>query len=314
MSVHKHPLTANSPSDGDPTNTSNILKSFLEEIQRRFGGFKTNINKKVGYPNDALGLKQDAKQSFVIRQEFVRWMERQIEEEILEPLSPAQVREGKHWLAVYLKNSYVQGWDTTTGRLFQQGVGVDRLDRQEILSRPITKTELESIYLRAYQNLEDITSDMAQQIREITAEGYEKGWNPKKTARKMTGEITDIQNTRAEVLARTATIDAAADGTIANLKRAGVDTVSHVRWSAADDDRTCPFCDRLDGLKLTLEEVQRGTVRWAVQEGWKPQDWNLKPAAHPNCRCTLMPIPGADPPDTSLQERITNTFEGAQLV
>lgn len=292
-------VRANSPSDNDPSNTRNIRQAFLEAVRQAFNAFKTRIRQKVGYPNDALNLKEDAQSDFFIRQEFTNWMEKQIREDILKPINPGEVKQGKHWTAKYLRNSFITGFNTGVGRLFQQGVNADIPDTEALLSRPFTQRELESIYFRAYENLKDITRDTATQIRQEISNGYTKGWNPRKTATRMVDEIEDLQHTRAEVLARTATIDAAADGALASYENAGVETVGHSSWLAADDDRTCPYCNRLDGEVFTISEMRNTLVEF------RGQTYRLKPAAHPRGRCSPAPAIGYSSDDLApLEERL----------
>lgn len=56
----------------------------------------------------------------------------------------------------------------------------------------------------------------------------------------------------------------------ARLKEQGVDNI--IRWLAAEDEKMCPICSKLDHKK-------KG--EWVVNG----VDYNAGPPAHPNCRC-----------------------------
>jgi len=127
-------------------------------------------------------------------------------------------------------------------------------------------------------------------------------------ATELTSELRDLQKSRAETIARSETMNAHSSAAIRQYEEAGATVVSHSRWDAANDARTCPFCDRLDGVEITLDEAKSGVVNWAVEESWTPQPWRLKPPAHPNCRCVLKPVIGGDEPQTPLSERIRDEF------
>ena len=102
---------------------------------------------------------------------------------------------------------------------------------------------------------------------------------------------------RREMIARTETIRASNKGTEALFKQWGV---QWKEWLTALDERTCPWCVRMNGKRLVTGGTwhQKGT-QWNVQvevDGEKKMrtlkfDYeDIKgPPLHPNCRCTLIP-------------------------
>lgn len=75
----------------------------------------------------------------------------------------------------------------------------------------------------------------------------------------------------AEMVARTETSRAMNAGTMAAYQKAGV---AQVMWIAAEDERTCPVCEELDGQ--------------IVQLGHEFDDGVTAPPDHPSCRCTVV--------------------------
>ena len=51
-------------------------------------------------------------------------------------------------------------------------------------------------------------------------------------------------------------------------------------WSAADDERMCPYCGSLDGKEVAMDEEFQG-----ISSSWSTR---LHPPAHPGCRCGVM--------------------------
>jgi SPP1 gp7 family putative phage head morphogenesis protein len=83
-----------------------------------------------------------------------------------------------------------------------------------------------------------------------------------------------------------------------------IDTVK--MWVTAQDELVCKICRPLDGTTASLGEVFDGTVPLVV------------PAAHPNCRCILIPVSGGEVADVSQskqlvmpkQAKVTKHFPG----
>ena len=83
-------------------------------------------------------------------------------------------------------------------------------------------------------------------------------------------EVTPMAQSKAVTIARTETLRAGNDAAKARYEAAGI---QQVQWIAAFDDRVCPICEDLHDQVFDL--------------GDEPEI-----PAHPNCRCTLIPIIG----------------------
>ena len=88
--------------------------------------------------------------------------------------------------------------------------------------------------------------------------------------------------TRAELIARTETIAASADGALASYQQ-GVDAGAldgyGLVWIAELDERCCPACEDLDGEQIAFGDTF--------------SDGEDAPPDHPDCRCAV----GAEPMD-----------------
>lgn len=324
-----HPVTANRVG---PTNAGPIEEAFLQAVRQRFGKLKALLQETIA-ENDALRIQDfnartardlignaDEREAFDfptkqgVTRAFLRWLIQAIRDEILEPLNPAAIENGEHWTAQFVENALTAGVNQSTGILFQQNISIKNIPNEDIPQRPIFAKTLQDLHQRTYGNLKGITDDIAPVVREEVTTGFSQGFGPNKIADRVVKEVETIQRSRAETLARTETIHAHAQGSIRNFERAGVNVVNHAFWDAADDGRTCPFCERLDGVALTLDEVKSGAVRWAINENRQAQIWRLAPPAHPNCRCNLTPAIGADIPTRTLQDRLKDQFDGVTVL
>jgi SPP1 gp7 family putative phage head morphogenesis protein len=290
----------------EPTNTLAIRRDFLREIRRRFRRLRGLVRRTVGYENDALRLKQEAsgvsfnaepKDTFSFATDqgrveaFNRWFNQAVEDEILEPVQrPAS---GEHWTGAYVRSGYEKGWKNAEGRLLQEGVAIGGLT-EAVFDLPVPKRQVQRLYTRAFDNLRGITDDMSSQISKELSRGLVEGKNPREIADRLTEEITKIQRTRAEVLARTEIINSHSEAALDRYQQAGVDTVSHGEWATAGDSRVCPICMALEGRTFKIPEMRGGTFNFDA-EGDDVADslagsYQLKPPAHPNGRCTILPV------------------------
>jgi hypothetical protein len=75
-----------------------------------------------------------------------------------------------------------------------------------------------------------------------------------------------------------------------------------VEFRDAGDTRVCPFCRRLNGVEMTIDEMLGTHVLW------RGQIYRLAPPAHPDGRCTPLPSVGASPPTEPLADRVPGTI------
>ena len=297
-------LRGNAELSGDPTNTTDLREDFLRDVARRFRRLRGLVRQTVGYENDALELRAnaDAQDTFQFTsdegriQQFLKSLQDAIRDELLEPLPQRDVVDGAHWTAAYIDTAYVRGWQTGTGRLLDAGVdGLDRRGVADVLNLPVPRRQLQELYTRTYGNLQTITEEMTQPVRETLTRGLAEGWNPRKMAGELTSEIEDLQRSRAEVLARTETINSHSKATLDRYESAGVDTVRHGEWATADDDDVCPICAAIGGTVRTITEMREGTFQFDAPgdvSDYMAGTYPLRPPAHPNCRCSILPVIG----------------------
>jgi SPP1 gp7 family putative phage head morphogenesis protein len=297
---------------GDPTNTAQIRRSLLKEVRRRFETVRGNIRELVGYDRDAFGLRQDAMlvdaedvEQFATRstkvRKFTQWLREQLRDNVLEPVSRREVKNGEHWTATYIRAAANRGWKNGAGRLQAQGLGVASDGVADVMNVPVARRQLRQLYTRAYEELESITAEAAPQVRDTLTKGLAEGKNPKELARVLTKEVRGIQRHRAETLARSEIIHSHTQETLTRYEQAGETVVGHGEWATSGLKNVCPFCRRLGGESFTIDEMRDTLVEF------RGKVYRLAPPSHPNGVCTVLPNVGADPITTPLRERVPGT-------
>jgi SPP1 gp7 family putative phage head morphogenesis protein len=286
-----------------------LREDFVKEIRRRFRRLRGEIRRWVGYEHDVFGLSEDPPPRDELPNDgpdvyrfatdpakinaFMLWFQMRLSSEVLQQAEAARVRNGEHWTAEHVRSAYGRAWQQARTRLRTSGVDVDEVEQIDVVfDLPVSRRALETLYTRTYENLESVTEDAAEPVRETLARGLDEGWNARKTADELTKEVRTIQHTQAEVLARTESQNAYSEGTLDRYERAGADIVSHGEWSDANDTRVCPICKRLDGREFTIAEMRTGTFSFDPGDDEPDHlggEYPLKPPAHPNGRCVILP-------------------------
>lgn len=222
-------------------------------------------------------------------QAFIDWLNGLINEDLLRLGVMADVGDvNEFWGNVYIFESYKRGVQDIRFDLKQQGV-YDFRDLDAVMHTPVHLNRVAQMFLRNYENLKGITSDMSKEISKFLGESFANGLWPREIAKNMvelieTGKMTDIAikdklgrtistKRRASLLARTECIAAHINGAVEECLRMGYkEGQIYAEYIAGYDGRVCDECARLHMEVFTLEEIR-----------------NMIPM-HPQCRCTFVPI------------------------
>ena len=222
-------------------------------------------------------------------QAFIVWLNGLINEDLLRLGVMADVGDvNEFWGNVYIFESYKRGVQDIRFDLKQQGV-YDFRDLDAVMHTPVHLNRVAQMFLRNYENLKGITSDMSKQLAKALSEGFINGLSPRVIAKNLVeliekGKMSDISikdklgrtistKRRASLLARTECIAAHVNGAVEECLRMGYEKGQiFAEYIAGYDDRVCDDCARLHMEVFTLEEIR-----------------NMIPM-HPQCRCTFVPI------------------------
>jgi SPP1 gp7 family putative phage head morphogenesis protein len=203
----------------------------------------------------------------------------------------------------FIRAAYAQGIRTAHDGLSDLDVAFERPDMDSLLSRPIHRTALQTLYTRTYEELQSVAEDVATEVRDELVEGFREGQNPRDIARSLTDRVDSIGKHRSTLIARSEVMNAHSESTLNRYEevsnQADVDIgVEHGEWADSDDARVCPVCELLDGSVFTLREMREETFSVAGQT------YRLKPPAHVQGRCVILPTIGLDPGNLApFQER-----------
>jgi len=272
----------------DPTRTTTLRKRFAADMRRRFKSVD-KANKKLIVDEDVFGLKTGSslltmqeRQAWRFRtdankvKEYRKWLKQQVDAKIL----TTDAISGQPWTGTYVESAYKKG----AVHAYAETRALDAVDEpatflggkaeflRQAFASPEALSKIELISTRAFTELEGVTAAMDQQLSRILANGLAQGSSPATMAREMSKSIGALSRTRAEVIARTETISAHAEGQLDAFDRLGVEEVGiEAEWMTAGDERVCPLCGELDGVVMPIDDA-RGLI-----------------PRHPNCRCSWSP-------------------------
>lgn len=208
---------------------------------------------------------------------FQAWLEEQLADLIdgasEEELWAKYVEEG--W-----KRGASRAWDDTKGAVQALAADKEKLDfyrgtRDQFLrsafNQAVQEERIKVLAGRTFDDLENVTHDMATRMSRTLTDGLARGDNPRQVAADLDDDL-DIGMNRANTIAQTEIIRAHAEGQLDAFEELDVDELGvAVEWATADDDAVCPECSEMEGVVLDIDEA-RGMI-----------------PRHPNCRCAFIP-------------------------
>lgn len=204
--------------------------------------------------------------------QFESWLRSEIDDGVLEAIHRGDNE--------FIRSAYVKGARDAhrDAQHLDDGAtaGLSTPEPDEVFRGGVHRESVEQLFTRNFEQLEGIAADTADAVREELAEGYASGEGPRKTARRMNNRIDSIGKHRSTVLARTETINAYNEAKLNQFERLGYDEIETLaEASAVGDNRTCEICAGHDGTRASIREFRQGE----------------RPPYHPQCRCTILPIP-----------------------
>lgn len=262
------------------------------ELQRRISRLASKIWKLL-YIEDAFGLKpnnllrneevSNTRWKFLTSEKqveaFGRWIQTQVDEELLDMSKPASERYWDAYIQQGFKKGAGRAFDDTRkpgkyGRDMKKLVhyeGTKDEFMRSAFAQPETVTKLRLLVARNFSELDGLSKRTGNQLQRILADGLVRGEGPAAIARRMRDSLGTTRR-QAETIARTELTRAHAEGQLTAMEELGVEEIGvMVEWSTAGDDRVCPACSSLEGVVLKIQEAK----------GLIPR--------HPNCRCAFIP-------------------------
>lgn len=154
-------------------------------------------------------------------------------------------------------------------------------------------TEFASQYLVEYGGtlISGINETTRQSLMTSLSEGFDDGESIDKLSQRVTDIFAEAGDLRAEMIARTEALRASNAATVEAYRQSEV--VVAKEWLAEMDNRTCPFCEELDGKVILLDDnyFDQGD-RFTVGDQTLDIDFADvgEPPVHVDCRCTTIPV------------------------
>jgi len=139
------------------------------------------------------------------------------------------------------------------------------------------------------------TTELA--VRTAIMEGFVEGLTIREIAKNIEKVFKQAGAVRAAMIARTEMSRAANYGAIVAYQQSGV--VEAKEWLTAKDEKVCPFCNKMDGKVISLEEsfLPVGQALESVDQSTFATSIMMNnyanvdaPPLHVNCRCTILPV------------------------
>jgi len=161
-------------------------------------------------------------------------------------------------------------------KAYEKGVDYGHRDLKKagiIVEIPPDPSDIEFLNGYNFDLIKGLGEDMKKEVRRVIKDGILNGKGVDKIAKDLR-KVLKVRKWRINTIARTETMRASNYGRVRTWEKSGV--VKYKEWLTAYDDRTCAICDSLDGERVPLDQEFSIGV--------------YMPPAHPNCRCTAVPI------------------------
>jgi len=155
----------------------------------------------------------------------------------------------------------------------------------------ITDTAVGFLRVNGAELITSINETTRNQLRETLAQGFEAGEGVPDLRGRVEDVFKEATRNRAEMIARTETIRASNFATVEAYRQSEV--VEAKEWLAEMDDRTCPYCQEMNGKVIDLNESYFEEGDDFTVDG---STLNIElldvdePPLHVNCRCTTIPV------------------------
>ncbi len=174
----------------------------------------------------------------------------------------------------------------------EQGDRAAKLVASDALFDQTTRAVQEYLKTRVLKFSFDMTEETNNLLKTALQEGVKNGESIALLKNRVKDVFSNMESYRAERIARSEVIRASNFAATEAYQQSGV--VDKVQWLTTEDDRTCPYCDPLNGKEIAIGETffQNGDA----VNGTDGTEYHIDyadveyPPLHPSCRCTTVPI------------------------
>lgn len=273
----------------DPTRTTVLRNSFVNESNRRFMNLSKLIMQEIGV-NDILELQSTYITIIEKIERFKEWIKNASNSLILEEIRTAHTTKNypNWWWNKYATEAYNRGKTRARNELRKIGINVPKeFDRISVNVSSFDEETLKKQLYNIFVQLQGVTDSMAVLMSKIVAEGIMNGDGALVTARNLIKAMNGVgtldlvdklgrfipAKRRAQIIARTETIRSYHLAAVNEYRSWGIYGVTVMaEWKTAGDARVCESCLEHENIRYTLDEIEK-----------------MIPF-HPQCRCVALPI------------------------
>jgi len=214
--------------------------------------------------NDSRPLFFEFKRMSEKNKAFDEWVQEQIDKGILERPDD-ETNADKLWTTEPLFSAYkkgvLRGYLDVHKKDLAEKFGVGALTQEEFLAQafinPVYMNRVNLLFTRAYEDLKNITRDMANQMSRTMARGMADGLGLNVIARNLRRDVDNIGWRRSILFARTEVMSAHAEGQLDSFESFGNIGVSvEAEILTAGDERVCERCSLIAFVVLSIEEAR----------------------------------------------------------
>ncbi len=136
-----------------------------------------------------------------------------------------------------------------------------------------------------------VNKNIRKSIVKQLKDGLLEGENITDIGKRISGVYSLYQGTKSLQIARTEVMRATNFSSVDAYKQAGFQAK---QWLTAADERTCEFCNPLDGTRIKINDnfFDKGAEFTGERGGVMPLGYSDTPfpPLHPSCRCTIIPV------------------------
>lgn len=269
----------------DPTRTASLIRLYRHTLTQKFNALKKAIRVSL-VDRDVFGLKRGGLLLHVDlppdkawaaadlagkNRAFAKWLADSLDIYFLED-SGLHTDVTPEWIQRFIRAAYAKGASTAMDAIAVSNPEVVTISLPTLLNIPFHRDRLTQLFDRNFAELKGFTSSMATHLQRVIADGLVTGDNPIVMARAISSQL-NIEQSRAERIARTEVIRTNAEAQLNTFERFGIQQVHlEAEWITAGDDRVCPECEDMEGEVFSIEDAH----------GMIP--------LHPSCRCDWLPV------------------------
>jgi HK97 family phage portal protein len=179
-------------------------------------------------------------------------------------------KNNKDWKLVLLPIIKRVVEDKTLEELDFLGVGGSLSLQSDTLINYIERDSMEFV--------SSVNTTTRNKLKKTLSDGVKLGEDADQLAKRIRDIYKEATENRAKMIARTEVMRANNFATQEAYRQSGI--VVGKEWLTAIDERTCPYCNELDGKILSLKDNYFSSSFGKISE----------PPLHPRCRCTTMPV------------------------